>query len=128
MKKILLFIAIIFSTHTQALEFQGKFLQGHFILGKAKIGSKIFIDEWGDLPIGVDRKIPINQIYSNEIIESLINGLAVGTRWGAKEGQLPVAAKLVNSGLMNRLMMEYINGDRSAEDTVDMLNSEAAKL
>jgi len=91
-------------------------------------GSKIFIDEWGNLPIGVDRKIPINQIYSNEIIESLINGLAVGTRWGAKEGQLPVAAKLVNSGLMNRLMMEYINGDRSAEDTVDMLNSEAAKL
>ena len=45
MKKILLFIAIIFSTHTQALEFQGKFLQGHFILGKAKIGSKIFIDK-----------------------------------------------------------------------------------
>jgi hypothetical protein len=24
--------------------------------------------------------------------------------------------------------MEYINGDRSAEETVDMLNSEAAKL
>ena len=45
MRKILLFIAIIFSTHTQALEFQGKFLQGHFILGKAKIGSKVFIDK-----------------------------------------------------------------------------------
>ena len=45
MKKILLFIAIIFSTHAQALEFQGKFLQGHFILGKAKIGSKVFIDK-----------------------------------------------------------------------------------
>ena len=45
MKKILLFIAIIFSTHTQALEFQGKFLQGHYILGKAKIGSKVFIDK-----------------------------------------------------------------------------------
>ena len=45
MKKILFFIAIIFSTHTQALEFQGKFLQGHFILGKAKIGSKVFIDK-----------------------------------------------------------------------------------
>ena len=45
MKKILLFIAIIFSTHTQALEFKGKFLQGHFILGKAKIGSKVFIDK-----------------------------------------------------------------------------------
>jgi multiple sugar transport system substrate-binding protein len=91
-------------------------------------GSKIFIEEWGNLPIGVDRKVPINQIYSQEIIESLINGLSVGTRWGASEGQLPLAAKLVNSGLMNRLMMEYINGDRTAEETVNMLNSEAAKL
>ena len=45
MRKILLFIAIIFSTHTQALEFQGKFFQGHFILGKAEIGSKVFIDK-----------------------------------------------------------------------------------
>ena len=91
-------------------------------------GSKIFIVEWGNLPIGVDRKVPINQIYSQEIIESLINGLSVCTRWGASEGQLPLAAKLVNSGLMNRLMMEYINGDRTAEETVNMLNSEAAKL
>ena len=43
MKKILLFIAIIFSSHTHALEFQGKFLQGHFILGKTEKGSKVFI-------------------------------------------------------------------------------------
>ena len=62
MKKILLFIAIIFSTHTQALEFQGKFLQGHFILGKAKIGSKVFIDKTqvkvskdGYFVFGIDR-------------------------------------------------------------------------
>ena len=103
--------------------------EGSFpIIPGPNAGSKIFIEEWGNLPIGVDRKVPINQIYSHEIIESLINGLSVGTRWGASEGQLPVAAKLVNSGLMNRLMMEYINGDRTAEATVDMLNSEASKL
>ena len=45
MKKILLFIAIIFSSHTHALEFQGKFLQGHFILGKTEKGSEVFIDK-----------------------------------------------------------------------------------
>ena len=43
MKKLLLFLAIIFSTHSHALEFQGKFLQGHFILGKAEAGSKVFV-------------------------------------------------------------------------------------
>ena len=45
MKKILLFIAIIFSSHTHALEFQGKFLQGHFILGKTDKGSQVFVDK-----------------------------------------------------------------------------------
>ena len=90
--------------------------------------DSLSIDDVGDNPLEFFRRWFEDADNSNEIIESLINGLAVGTRWGAKEGQLPVAAKLVNSGLMNRLMMEYINGDRSAEDTVDMLNSEAAKL
>ena len=91
-------------------------------------GSNVFIEDWGNLLFGVDRKVPINSVYSQEIIEGLINGLSVGTRWGAKEGQLPLAAKLVNSNLLNRLMMEYINGDRSAEETVNLLNSEASKL
>ena len=76
MKKILLFIAIIFSTHTQALEFQGKFLQGHFILGKAKKGSKVFIDKKqvkvskdGYFVFGIDR----DRKFDLEITE-IING------------------------------------------------------
>ena len=76
MKKILLFIAIIFSTHAQALEFQGKFLQGHFILGKAKIGSKVFIDKKqvkvskdGYFVFGIDR----DRKFDLEITE-IING------------------------------------------------------
>ena len=62
MKKLLLFLAIIFSTHSHALEFQGKFLQGHFILGKAETGSKVFVDktqvkvsEDGYFVFGIDR-------------------------------------------------------------------------
>jgi len=62
MKKLLLFIAIIFSTHSHALEFQGKFLQGYFILGKAEAGSKVFIDKTqvkvshnGYFVFGIDR-------------------------------------------------------------------------
>ena len=76
MKKILLFIAILFCTHTQALEFQGKFLQGHFILGKAKIGSKVFIDKKqvkvskdGYFVFGIDR----DRKFDLEITE-IING------------------------------------------------------
>ena len=45
MKKILLIIAILFPSNLYAVEFIGKFLQGHFILGKTNPGSKIIIDK-----------------------------------------------------------------------------------
>ena len=85
MKKLLLFLAIIFSTHSHALEFQGKFLQGHFILGKAEAGSKVFVDktqvkvsEDGYFVFGIDRDrkfdvaiTEINNGKKNKIIKKV---------------------------------------------------------
>ena len=45
MKKLLLLIAILSSTNVFAVEFKGKFLQGHFIIGLTNPGSKIIIDK-----------------------------------------------------------------------------------
>ena len=45
MKKILLILAILFPSNLYAVEFIGKFVQGHFILGKTNPGSKIIIDK-----------------------------------------------------------------------------------
>ena len=45
MKKLLLILAIIFSTNVYAVEFKGKFIQGHFIIGQTEPGSKIIIDK-----------------------------------------------------------------------------------
>ena len=45
MKKILLIIAILFPTNILAIEFTGKFIQGHYILGKTDPSSKIIIDK-----------------------------------------------------------------------------------
>ena len=85
MKKLLLILAIIFSTHSHALEFQGKFLQGHFILGKAEAGSKVFVDktqvkvsEDGYFVFGIDRDrkfdvaiTEINNGKKNKIIKKV---------------------------------------------------------
>ena len=45
MKKILLILAILFSTNSLAVEFKGKFLQGHFIIGITDPAAKIIIDK-----------------------------------------------------------------------------------
>ena len=46
MKKFFYFILILFFTQgASAVEFQGKFIQGHFIIGKTKSGTKVLIDK-----------------------------------------------------------------------------------
>ena len=45
MLRLLIIMAIFFSTKSFALEFQGKFIQGHFIIGKTEPGSSIFVDK-----------------------------------------------------------------------------------
>ena len=43
--KLLLIVIFFSSTHSHAVEFKGKFIQGHFIIGKTEPGSKILIDK-----------------------------------------------------------------------------------
>ena len=46
MKKFFYFILILFFTKgASAVEFQGKFIQGHFIIGKTESGIKVLIDK-----------------------------------------------------------------------------------
>ena len=46
MKKFCFFILILFFTkNTLAVEFQGKFIQGHFIIGKTESDTKVLIDK-----------------------------------------------------------------------------------
>ena len=43
--KFLLLVALFFSTQSFAVEFQGKFIQGHFIIGKTEPGASILVDK-----------------------------------------------------------------------------------
>jgi hypothetical protein len=43
--RLLLLVALFFSTQSFAVEFEGKFIQGHFIIGKTEPGALIFVDK-----------------------------------------------------------------------------------
>jgi len=45
-----------------------------------------------------------------------------------KEGQLSVASKIVNSQIINRLVREYVDGERDAAATVKLMNDELSKI
>ena len=72
MKKLLLTLAIIFSTQVSAIEFNGKFIQGHFIIGQTEPSSKIIIDKKeikvskdGFFVFGIDRDRKFDILITN---------------------------------------------------------------
>ena len=87
-----------------------------------------FTMEWSKLDVGVDRKAPLSELYAPEMISEIVGGLDVAQRWGVKEGQLALASKMINSQVFNRLVREYIDGERDAAATVAALNEELAKI
>ena len=87
-----------------------------------------FTEAWSMLPVGVDRKAPLGELYAKEMIDEIVGGLDVAQRWGVAEGQLALASKIINSQVINRLVREYVDGVRDAAATVAALNEELAKV
>ena len=87
-----------------------------------------FVEAWSALPVGVDRKAPLGDLYSQDMIDEIVGGLDVAQRWGVAEGQLSLASKIINSQVINRLVREYIDGVRDAAATVAELNAELANI
>lgn len=91
-------------------------------------GSTEFVDLWSTLPVGVDRKAPLADLYPADVIESIAAGLETASRWGVTEGQLALASKINNSRVLNVLVREYIDGVRDAAATVALMNEELGKI
>ena len=45
MRILIIIISLLFTTSSFAVTFDGKFIQGSFILGKTEPGSEVFIDK-----------------------------------------------------------------------------------
>ena len=76
-----------------------------------KAGDTSYETTWASLPVGVDRKAPLSDIYPKQVIDDIVAGLSVGDRWGVADGQLETASKIVNSGVMAQEVRKYIDGE-----------------
>ena len=89
---------------------------------------ELYLNAWSKLPVGVDRKAPLAELYPAEVVSSIAAGLETANRWGVREGQLALASKIVNAKVLNRLVREFIDGERSATATVQLMNQELAQI
>ncbi|SLN14159.1 ABC transporter substrate-binding protein [Roseisalinus antarcticus] len=87
-----------------------------------------FTDAWATLPVGVDRKAPLGDLYAPEMIAEIVGGLDVAQRWGVADGQLSLASKMINSQAINRIVRQYIDGRLDAPAAVAAMNEELGAI
>ncbi len=87
-----------------------------------------FAEAWAELPVGVDRKAPLGELYEQAMIDEIVGGLDVAQRWGVAEGQLSLASKMINSQAINRIVRQYIDDEIDAAAAVAAMNDELAKV
>ena len=87
-----------------------------------------FVNAWSQLPVGVDRKAPLSELYPRNTISTIVAGLETANRWGVKEGQLSLASKIINSQAINRVVRQYIDGELDRNSAVARLNDELSRI
>ena len=87
-----------------------------------------FSEAWAQLPVGVDRKAPLGDLYAQEMIDEIVGGLDVAQRWGVAEGQLSLASKMINAQVVNRVVRQFIDGDIDASAAVAALNEQLGAI
>ncbi|MBO9478059.1 extracellular solute-binding protein [Shimia sp. R11_0] len=87
-----------------------------------------FSEAWAKLPVGVDRKAPLGELYDQAMIDEIVGGLDVAQRWGVVEGQLSLASKIINSQAINRIVRQYIDDEIDAAGAVAAMNDALAKV
>ena len=87
-----------------------------------------FTEAWSMLPVGVDRKAPLSDIYAPEIIADIVSGLKTAKRWGVEEGQLSLASKMINGQAINRIVRKFIDDEIDAAAAIAEMNEELGKV
>lgn len=86
--------------------------EGKFPVRKgSSAGATDYETMWSGLPVGVDRKEPLSNIYPKSVIDDIVAGLSVGDRWGVADGQLEKASKIVNARVMSQVIRKFIDGE-----------------
>ena len=109
---------------TLSIAAEGKF---PIRVGTAEEPTK-FKDGWAKLPVGIDRKAPLGELYAQEMIDEIVGGLDVAQRWGVADGQLSLASKMINSQAINRVVRQYIDGEVDAAAAVAAMNEELSAV
>ncbi len=87
-----------------------------------------FTQGWSNLEIGVDRFAPLADFFPDEVIQSIVEGLETGSRWGFAQGQGDLVGRLYGTRIMSELVRDFLDGRRDAAETATVLQQRVDAL
>jgi multiple sugar transport system substrate-binding protein len=87
-----------------------------------------YIEGWSTLETGVDRKAPLGDFYSQDVINAIAEGAANFARWGFAQGQGQLVGAVYQELTIPRYLADILNGALTAEDAAAEIQVEVLDL
>ena len=87
-----------------------------------------FVPGWKNLKIGVDHKARISDLYSDDVIASIIAGVERFDRWGFGLGKGACIGQVYATKTVSRILRRFLDGEMSAEAPAEEMTKAIRKL
>ncbi|MEO1645201.1 MAG: extracellular solute-binding protein [Chloroflexota bacterium] len=78
-----------------------------------------FVDSWAMLDVGVDRRAPLSDFYSEEDLSTIVSGSEGYTRMGFDEGYPALASAVGSQFFIQENLVAYLNGELTVEEAAE---------
>lgn len=87
-----------------------------------------FLEGWALLDVGVDRRAPLSEFYSEEDLAVITSGADGYTKMGFDVGQNVLASAVGSAFFIQENLASYLNGEISVEDAAENIQIEIEDL
>jgi multiple sugar transport system substrate-binding protein len=87
-----------------------------------------FVDGWSELEVGVDRRAPLSDFYSEEDLDTIVSGSEGYSRMGFDQGYPALASAVGSQFFIQENLVAYLNGDLSLEEAAEEIQFEIEDL
>lgn len=87
-----------------------------------------YVEGWSKLPTGVDRKAPLGDFYSQEVIDTIVQGATSFDRWGFAQGQGQLVGGVYQELVVPQALSDIINGAVTPEEAAAEIQTRVEEI
>jgi multiple sugar transport system substrate-binding protein len=89
---------------------------------------ELFLQEWSELPVGVNRFAKLGDIYDEDTLQTIVNGSEGYSRMGYDEGQSVLASDISSQTFIQQNLVEVLKGKLSPRQAAAKIQAEIENL